>query len=39
MPKYERINIYNKEEGVPKKYQIKDIGLGYFNDILLVNNI
>jgi alpha-tubulin suppressor-like RCC1 family protein len=39
MPKYEGINIYNKEEGVPEKCQIEDIGLGYLHDILLVNNI
>lgn len=36
LPKYDGINIFNREEGIPANSKMIDIGLGIFHDILLV---
>ena len=36
--KYLGLNIYNEEDGNPKNCEIKDIGLGFLHDIVLVED-
>ena len=36
--KYLGLNIYNEEDGIPKNCEIKDIGLGFLHDIVLVED-
>lgn len=36
LPKYDGINSFNTENGIPENAIIKDIGLGFLHDIILV---
>ena len=36
LPKYDGFNIFNTEPGIPQNSNILDIGLGYFHDLVLV---
>ena len=36
MPRYDGLNKFNDEEGMPKDKKIVDIGLGYLHDLVLV---
>jgi alpha-tubulin suppressor-like RCC1 family protein len=37
LPRYEGLNIFNNEEGIPEGCEIQDIALGYLHDLVLVN--
>jgi alpha-tubulin suppressor-like RCC1 family protein len=36
LPRYDGINLFNEEKGMPENSKISEIGLGYLHDIILV---